>query len=69
MNPLAESHPRWGYRQIHALLVTDNWKVNAKRIERLWRQEGLRVPPAKSKKFGKRAGGSAENSIWNFPSL
>jgi transposase InsO family protein len=69
MNRLAELHPRWGYRQIWALLVDDGWKVNRKRIERLWRAEGLRVPPAKAKASGKRAGGSAENSIWNFPAL
>jgi transposase InsO family protein len=69
MNRLAETHPRWGYRHIHGLLVADGWKVNAKRIERLWRLEGNRVPPAKSKKSGKRAGGSAENSIWNFPAV
>ncbi len=69
MNRLAAEHPRWGYRQIHALLVDDGWKVNRKRIERLWRLEGMGVPPAKSKKFGKRAGGSAENSIWNFPAV
>lgn len=69
MNRLAAEHPRWGYRQIHGLLVDDGWKVNRKRIERLWRLEGNRVPPAKSKKFGKRAGGSAENSIWNFPAV
>jgi putative transposase len=69
MQRLAGLHPRWGYRQIHGLLVADGWKVNAKRIERLWRLEGMGVPPAKSKKFGKRAGGSAANSIWNFPSL
>jgi putative transposase len=69
MHRLAARHPRWGYRQIHGLLVADGWNVNAKRIERLWRLEGMGVPPAKSKKFGKRAGGSAANSIWNFPAV
>lgn len=62
----AAAHPRWGYRQIWGLLVNDGWKVNRKRIERLWRREGLRVPTVK-KVNGKKAGGSAENSIWNFP--
>jgi transposase InsO family protein len=69
MHRLAEAHPRWGYRQIWGLLVEDGWRVNRKRIERLWRLEGMRVPPARSKRSGKRAGGGAENSIWNFPSL
>ena len=69
MRRLAEAHPRWGYRQIHALLVEEGWKVNRKRIERLWRLEGLKVPPSKSKQSGKKAGGGAENSIWNLPAL
>ena len=69
MRQLAEKHPRWGYRQIHALLVADGWKVNRKRIERLWRREGLQVPPAKKKRAGKKAGGSDENSIWNLPAV
>ena len=45
MHVHAEAHPRWGYRKVHALLVDDGWPVNVKRIERLWRAEGLRVPP------------------------
>lgn len=69
MNRLAELHPRWGYRQIHGLLVDAGWAVNRKRIERLWRLEGHRVPPSKSKSSGKKAGGGAENSIWNLPAL
>jgi len=69
MNRLAEEHPRWGYRQIHRLLVEDGWLVNRKRIERLWRLEGHRVPPSKSKNSGKKAGGGAENSIWNLPAV
>ena len=69
MNRLAELHPRWGYRQIHGLLVDGGWMVNRKRIERLWRLEGHRVPPAKAKNSGKKAGGGAENAIWNLPAL
>ena len=69
MRRLAEIYPRWGYRQIHGLLVVDGWKVNKKRIERLWRREGLQVPPARKKRAGKKAGGSDENSIWNLPAV
>jgi transposase InsO family protein len=69
MNRLAELHPRWGYRQIHRLLVEDGWLVNRKRIERLWRREGHKVPPLKSKNSGQKAGGGAENSIWNLPAV
>jgi putative transposase len=41
--------------------------VNRKRIERLWRREGHRVPPRRSIASGKRAQGTAENAIWNRP--
>lgn len=69
MHRLADAHPRWGYRQIHGLLVAGGWAVNRKRVERLWRLEGLRVPPLRAKNSGKKAGGGAENSIWNMPAL
>lgn len=36
-------YPRYGYRRIHALLQREGWQVNKKRIQRLMRQEGLRV--------------------------
>lgn len=45
---LAEKHPRYGYRRVHALMVAQGWPVNVKRIERLWRAEGLRIPPTSS---------------------
>ena len=45
MHELAVEHPKWGYRMIHGLLVAEGWPVNKKRIERLWRREGLQVPP------------------------
>ena len=50
--------PRFGYRRVHALLCREGWKVNHKRIERLWRQEGLRVPRRQHKR---RRLGSSEN--------
>jgi len=36
--------PRWGFRRAHATLQAEGWKVNHKRVQRLWRDEGLRVP-------------------------
>lgn len=36
--------PRWGYRQEHTHLQNEGWTVNRKRVQRLWREEGLRVP-------------------------
>jgi HTH-like domain len=42
MNELAAAHPRYGYRRVWALLRSEGWSVNRKRIERLWRLEGHR---------------------------
>jgi transposase InsO family protein len=67
MNELAAEHPRWGYRRVWALLREEGWRVNRKRIERLWRLEGHRVPPRRSMKSGKKALGAAEQAIWNLP--
>lgn len=67
MNELAAAHPRYGYRRIHALLVTEGWRINRKRVERLWRLEGHRVPLYRSKASGKKAQGTAENSAWARP--
>lgn len=41
---LSGRHPRYGYRRITALLGVEGWRVNRKRVYRLWRQEGLQVP-------------------------
>ena len=57
MLELVRQHPRFGYRRIWALLVADGWRVNVKRIERLWRREGLKVPrkPRKKRRLGSSA--------------
>jgi putative transposase len=67
MNELAAVHPRYGYRRIWALLRSEGWRVNRKRIERLWRLEGHRVPPRRSQASGKKAQGTADNAVWNRP--
>ncbi len=44
-------HGRLGYRKMAALLrSTSGWVVNDKRVERIWRQEGLKVPPRQPKR-------------------
>ena len=50
MIELARQHGRYGYRRIAALLRQAGWQVNDKRIERLWKREGLKVPPKQPKK-------------------
>ncbi len=44
MVDLATQYGRYGYRRVTALLRREEWLVNHKRIERLWRREGLKVP-------------------------
>jgi transposase InsO family protein len=41
---LATQYGRYGYRRITALLRAAGWAVNVKRVERIWRLEGLKVP-------------------------
>jgi putative transposase len=50
MLELARAHPRYGYRMITAKLRQEGWQVNRKRIYRLWRREGLKVPQKKRKR-------------------
>lgn len=47
---LACQYGRYGYRRIDELLRREGWQVNHKRVERIWRQEGLKVPPKQPKR-------------------
>jgi putative transposase len=47
---LAGRFGRYGYRRITALLRRSGWVVNAKRVERIWRREGLKVPQRQPKR-------------------
>jgi transposase InsO family protein len=69
---MSEAHPRYGYRRVTALLRRDGEVVNAKRVQRVRRAEGLQV--RKKQKRMKRVGiSSAErqraeevNSVWSW---
>ena len=61
MLELVRQHPRYGYRRIWALLRGEGWRVNRKRVHRLWRQQGLKVPQKQRKK--RRLGRSANGCI------
>jgi len=50
LRAFAREHPRWGYRRAHAVLVREGRVCNRKKIQRLWREEGLRVPPRRRKR-------------------
>jgi putative transposase len=47
---LASEYGRYGYRRITALLHQQGWHVNHKRVERIWRHEGLKVPQKQPKR-------------------
>ena len=47
---LASEYGRYGYRRITALLNRSGWQVNHKRVERIWRSEGLKVPQKQPKR-------------------
>jgi putative transposase len=71
---LATRYGRYGYRRVTALLREAGWAVNRKRVERIWRREGLKVP-AKQPKKGRlwRNDGSCirlrpahPNHVWSY---
>jgi len=47
---LASEYGRYGYRRVTALLNRDGWDVNHKKVERIWRREGLKVPQKQPKR-------------------
>ena len=47
---LARQYGRYGYRRVTVLLRPAGWWVNHKRVERIWRREGLKVPPKQPKR-------------------
>ena len=47
---LATQYGRYGYRRITALLHAEGWACNHKRVERIWRSEGLKVPARQPKR-------------------
>jgi transposase InsO family protein len=77
MLELVRLHPRYGYRRVWALLRREGWRVNRKRIHRLWRQQGLKVPRKQRKKrrLGSGANGcvrrpaQARNHVWAWDFL
>jgi putative transposase len=45
LRALAREHPRWGYKMAARVVRREGWSVNRKRVQRLWRDEGLKRPP------------------------
>ena len=71
---LACKYGRYGYRRVTSLLRDDGWRVNHKRVERLWRQEGLKVPKRQLKRrrlwlndgSGVRRRPEGPNPVWSY---
>ena len=61
---LVKQRPRWGYRRICVLLRRDGETLNMKRMHRLWRKAGLKVP---KKRRQKRAVGKSSNACHTQP--
>ena len=47
---LATQYGRYGYRRIRRLLLDEGWRVSVKRVYRIWRREGLKVPMKQPKR-------------------
>jgi len=47
---LASQYGRYGYRRITAMLNLEGWQINHKKVERIWRREGLKVPKKQPKR-------------------
>ncbi len=78
MRHLVASYPRYGSERVHQLLVGTGWRVNFKRVHRLWKQEHLQVP-RKQRKRRRLPGSSAHscvrykarypNHVWSYDFL
>lgn len=71
---ISAAHPRAGYRMATALLRRAGMEINAKRVQRLWRQEGLKVPrrQRKRQRLGSSESGTQQmraervNHVWSY---
>jgi len=70
LREIAKLKPRWGYRRAHAQMRQDGREINRKRVQRLWREEGLRVPQKTRKRRrttdpdNKRLRAERPNQLW-----
>ena len=71
LRTFAARRPRWGYRRAHHHLLQEGWQVNRKRVQRVWREEGLRVPRACRRKRsvgegpdGRDINAAAPDEVW-----
>lgn len=71
----AHEQPMYGYRIIAAMLKHDGYRINRKRVYRIWRQEGLQLPRRKTvkRRYGESTGklrrASHPNEVWTYDFL
>ena len=74
LRKFSKDRPRWGYRRAHHHLREQGWEMNRKRVQRIWREEGLRVPQLKRKRRrlgestvpAERLRAERPNHVWAF---
>jgi transposase InsO family protein len=71
LREFAGERKRWGYRRAHHHLLQEGWGINRKRVQRLWREEGLRVPQTRRRKRpvgdgpdGRDINATAPDEVW-----
>jgi len=74
LNEFSGREPRAGYRTAARHLRREGWRITDKRVQRLWREEGLKVPQKQRKKrrlgtsaqSSQRQRASAPNEVWSY---
>jgi transposase InsO family protein len=64
---IARTYVQWGRRKAYQLLRREGWEVNHKRVQRLWREEGLQRPTTRKRKRVQAVGGSKELLRAEYP--
>ena len=67
MRRIATRRPRFGSPRIHDALTKRGWKINHKRVERLWREKGMQVPRKQHKRRRLACGGSENSCVRKRP--
>ena len=67
LREIATEHIRWGRRMAYRLLRREGWTVNHKRVQRLWREEGLQRPTPRKRKRARTADGSVRRHRAEHP--
>ena len=72
IHKLAIRHSRYGYRRITVLLRREGFRVNKKRVHRIWKSEGLGLPRRRPKRRRKWSTGEIVNKaeypnhVWSY---